>query len=64
MFQNLFSKPWLLISTVKGKPSVVGEHWLKWGADRHLNSLAGMKPLTKSYVPSYKVVHRRDWDAA
>lgn len=49
---------------MKGKTEVVAEHWLKWGANRHMNSLASMKPLTSDRVPSYQVVPRSEWDAS
>jgi hypothetical protein len=63
MLKKWFQKPWLLIVTMKGKTEVVTEHWLKWGANRHMNSLASMKPLTSDRVPIYQVMHRSEWDA-
>lgn len=56
-------KPWLLISTVQGKPTIAGEHCLEWGAKRHKRSLEKMPPLTRDRIPTYKVVRRSEWDA-
>lgn len=63
MFGNWFQKPWFLVQTLNGKTEVIAEHWLRWGANRHMSSLQRMKPLTRDRVPTYQVWSRSEWDA-
>lgn len=57
----LNQRKWLVVCSHLSKPEIVSEHWLRFMAERTVNDLRSMKPLTQSHRPDYQVLHREDW---